>query len=254
MPTRVIRDGIISSERVKSLSERAELFYRKLQSVVDDYGRFFSNPISILGACYPMRPEVCESDVKQFLSDCVAAKLVVIYGGGKYLQILDFKQQVRSRSKFPEPTKNELLIKSKADEKQMSRVGEGEGEGEGEGDKIDKGLEIFNAIEVRVSALFKRPKQVHPSHLEQSALSEISRRTDVLSELEEIERFHKKPDNFFPQSVQKLLSTWQDTLDRARTHDERKKSNANNRTNAPDRNAGTFNAKPLSAAAKSKVL
>ena len=122
MPTRILREGIISSERVNALSERAELFYRKLHSVADDYGRFFSNPISILGACYPMRPSVSLDDVKQMLSECVANGLVVVYGNGKYLVILDFRQQTRSPSKFPEPTEKELLSKCKSNPKQMCRV------------------------------------------------------------------------------------------------------------------------------------
>jgi len=122
MPTRILREGIISSERVNSLSERAELFYRKLMSVVDDYGRFYSNPISILGACYPMRPNVCEADVKQMLSECISAGLIVVYGGGKYIVMLDFRQQTRSKSKFPEPTENELLIKCKSNDNQMCRA------------------------------------------------------------------------------------------------------------------------------------
>jgi hypothetical protein len=123
MPTRILREGIISSERVNQLSERAELFYRKLMSVADDYGRFFSNPISLLGACYPLRTDVCESDVKQFLSECVAVGLVAIYGAGKYLVILEFRQQTRSKSKFPEPTESELLIKCVSNPKQMLSLG-----------------------------------------------------------------------------------------------------------------------------------
>src|ERR1017187_8600875 len=99
MPTRIVREGIISSERVNALTERAELFYRKLMNVADDYGRFYANPVSVLGACYPLRNSVCEADVNQFLNECVAAGLLVIYGAGKWLVILDFKQQTRSPSK-----------------------------------------------------------------------------------------------------------------------------------------------------------
>ena len=43
MPSRIIRDGILTSERINALTERAELFYRRLMSVVDDYGRFPAN-------------------------------------------------------------------------------------------------------------------------------------------------------------------------------------------------------------------
>ncbi len=40
MPNRVIREGILNSQRVNKLTEPAELFYRRLMSVVDDFGRF----------------------------------------------------------------------------------------------------------------------------------------------------------------------------------------------------------------------
>lgn len=123
MPTRIIREGIISSPRVNSLTERAELFYRKLMSVVDDYGRFYSNPISILGACYPMRESVTVDDVKQMLSECEAVDLLLLYGDRKFILLRDFNQQTRSKSKFPEPTENELLIKCKSIDKQMSSLG-----------------------------------------------------------------------------------------------------------------------------------
>ena len=138
MPTRILREGIISSERVNKLTERAELFYRKLHSVADDYGRFFSNPISLLGACYPMRHTVSVEDVKQMLNECVAVGLVAIYGEGKYIVLIDFRQQTRSKSKFPEPTENELLINCKSDVKQMSRVDVG-------GDVVEVGGESGSA-------------------------------------------------------------------------------------------------------------
>jgi hypothetical protein len=40
MPVRILREGILTSERVDTLSPAAEVFYRRLMSVVDDFGRF----------------------------------------------------------------------------------------------------------------------------------------------------------------------------------------------------------------------
>jgi hypothetical protein len=123
MPTRIVREGILSSEQVNSLSERAELFYRRLMSVADDHGRYFANAATLRGTCYPLRTEtVGEADVKQFLAECISAGLITLYGGGKYLIIHKFGQQTRSKSKFPEPTQNELLIKCQANENQMSSL------------------------------------------------------------------------------------------------------------------------------------
>src|SRR3990167_11311858 len=55
MPNRILREGILSSERINTLSVHAELFYRRLLSVVDDYGRFFAHPALLRSACYPLR-------------------------------------------------------------------------------------------------------------------------------------------------------------------------------------------------------
>lgn len=120
MPTRIIREGILTSEEVNRLSDSAELFYRRLMSVADDYGRYYSNPALLRAHCYPLRVDkVSEADVKQMLSECVAAGLMVVYGAGKYVQILKFRQQTRSASKFPQPTEHELLSKCEANDKQM---------------------------------------------------------------------------------------------------------------------------------------
>ncbi len=107
MPTRILREGIITSEAVNALSERAELFYRKLMSIVDDYGRFFANVDLIRAACYPLRiSDVSSDEVSDFLDECESENLILIYevGGKEYLQLSKFKQQTRSPSKFPSPS------------------------------------------------------------------------------------------------------------------------------------------------------
>ena len=249
----------MTSEAINSLSERAELFYRRLMSVADDYGRYWADPRILHCNVYHLRlDQVSEADVKQLLSECIAKKVLLVYGGGKYLEIQKFGQQTRSKSKFPEPTKQDLvnysLIKCEAKSNPMSSLVGVEGVVGVEGERIDRGLKIFNAIESRIGNLYQRPKGTVSTYTEQSAISEISRRPEALAELAELEAFHKKPDNFFPQSMQKLLANWHETLDRARTYETRKKSHANHRPTNPNRNEGTYNNKPLSAAAKSKVL
>ena len=85
----------------------AEVFYRRLMSVADDHGRFHGLPKLIRAACYPLKIDtVSDADVAGWLDECVAAGLVEVYQGedGKsYVQIVKFGQQVRSKSKFPEP-------------------------------------------------------------------------------------------------------------------------------------------------------
>jgi len=110
MPSRILREGILTSEPVNKLSDQAELFYRRLMSIVDDYGRFYANPSIVRAYCYPLKLDrVSEADVKQMISDCKANGLILIYRAGQYLAVANFRQQTRSESKFPQPTADELL-------------------------------------------------------------------------------------------------------------------------------------------------
>ena len=57
MPNRIIRDGINTSTRINELSGGAELFYRRIISIVDDYGRYYGHPTTLRAACWPTRPD-----------------------------------------------------------------------------------------------------------------------------------------------------------------------------------------------------
>jgi hypothetical protein len=74
----------------------------------------------------------------------------------------------------------------------------------------------FSDVEKRLCKLFNRAVTDPLSYMEQSCMSEISRRQNVLLELEEVEAFKARPKAFFPQSLEKLVTQWQVTLDRAR--------------------------------------
>lgn len=107
MPNRIIREGIITSEAVNSLSWEAETFYRRLLSVVDDFGRFDARPSVLRSALYPLKLDSMREDsVQRCLKSCEAARLVVLYSveGKEYLEVTNFRQQVRSKkSKYPAP-------------------------------------------------------------------------------------------------------------------------------------------------------
>lgn len=109
MPNRILREGILTSPRVARLGGWAEeVFYRRLMSVVDDFGRYYADAGMIRAACYPRQlSKVSDSDIGKWLTACVNAALVRVYpasDGESYLQLLDFKQQARAtKSKFPDP-------------------------------------------------------------------------------------------------------------------------------------------------------
>ena len=128
MPSRIIREGINTSAKINALSPLAELFYRRLMTVADDYGRYYANPATLRGACWPTCPEkVTEKQVAEWLRECLASdnQLLIKYqhAGVEYIQIENFGQQTRNKSKFPEPSENTLLSNCKADA-QPSRISE----------------------------------------------------------------------------------------------------------------------------------
>lgn len=128
MPNRIIREGILTSEPVSSLGWAEEVFYRRLMSVVDDFGRYYASPKLLRAACYPLHiDKVSDSDIEKWLAACETAALVRVYcaadeaadrkgspmcgkpagGSGaptqrRYLEMLKFRQQVRAKeSRFP---------------------------------------------------------------------------------------------------------------------------------------------------------
>jgi hypothetical protein len=106
MPTRLVREGINDSKRVNALSMGAELFYRKLMSLVDDFGRFEADAAILRGKLFFLRPDVSVEDVQSYLEECSQGEdpLVLLYSVGRkvFLQINNFGQRERT-SKYPAP-------------------------------------------------------------------------------------------------------------------------------------------------------
>ena len=105
MPNRILREGILTSERVACLGWPAEVFYRRLMSVVDDFGRYYAKPELLRAAVYPLQfDKVGNPDIAKWIAVCREAGLVRTYTveQKEYLELLDFRQQVRAKaSKFP---------------------------------------------------------------------------------------------------------------------------------------------------------
>ena len=106
MPTRLIREGILTSGRVASLSWEEEVFYRRLMSVADDYGLYDARPPILRSALYPLQlDKMSECNIQRCLSACEAAGLILLYShtGKPYLMILGFGQQGKTSPKWPLP-------------------------------------------------------------------------------------------------------------------------------------------------------
>lgn len=106
MPNRILREGILTSESVCSLGWAEEVFYRRLASIVDDYGRHDANPKLLRSRCYPLQTDdVQVTDIDRWMRTCQKAGLIRIYhaDGKCYLEVCKFGQQQRSTSKCPPP-------------------------------------------------------------------------------------------------------------------------------------------------------
>ena len=116
MPVRLLREGILTSERVNALECDEEVFYRRLMSVVDDWGRFSAKPMLLRAALYPLKLDsVSDADMDRLLIAVQNAGLAIIYevSGKKYLELIDFNQQIRAKSsKYPTPISNDKQLQS----------------------------------------------------------------------------------------------------------------------------------------------
>lgn len=108
MPNRILREGILTSPKIAKLSWAEEVLYRRLMSLVDDFGRYFAAPDLLRGHAFPRQlNKVSDSDVGKWIQAIEEAGLVRVYpaqDGERYLEIVNFGQQVRAtKSKFPPP-------------------------------------------------------------------------------------------------------------------------------------------------------
>lgn len=111
MPNRIVREAILSSEPVASLGWPEEVFYRRLMSIVDDFGRYEANPQLLRSRCYPLQTDAVRvTDISRWLAACQKAGLILDYAvqGKRYLQLEKFGQQQRTDSKYPAPPSSDI--------------------------------------------------------------------------------------------------------------------------------------------------
>lgn len=111
MPNRILRDNILSSESVASLKWDEEVFYRRLMSIADDYGRHEAGHQLLRAKCYPLQTDhVRVADISRWMAACQKAGLILGYAkdGKDFLEICKFGQQQRSASKCPAPIATDI--------------------------------------------------------------------------------------------------------------------------------------------------
>jgi hypothetical protein len=106
MPSRIIRESILTSDRVEQLDVAQEVFYRRLLSRVDDYGLYDARLSILRATLYPLRLDrVREADISRWIAACEKAGLIALYtfDGKPYLQALNTRWTARSEAKYPTP-------------------------------------------------------------------------------------------------------------------------------------------------------
>lgn len=113
MPDRIVREKILTSDTVNLLTWAGECFYRRLMSVVDDYGRFDARAAILRSQCYPLKiDKVSDADIVKWLGECSKAGLISVYqvDNKDYLEVFKFGQRLRAmKSKYPGPNEGKLL-------------------------------------------------------------------------------------------------------------------------------------------------
>ena len=102
----MLREGILTSDRVDQLDAAAEVFYRRLMSKVDDHGLYDARPSILRTSLYPLRVDrVREADISRWIAACEKAGLIALYAsdGKPYLWMRDTQWEVRSKPKCPLP-------------------------------------------------------------------------------------------------------------------------------------------------------
>jgi hypothetical protein len=110
VPNRMLREGIVESRKMAQVSDSAKVLYYKLMSVADDFGRFEADPELLRRRLYMWEIERISADgVSRWLNECELAGLLETYpgvgkefAGKRYLELINFKQQQRAKSKYPD--------------------------------------------------------------------------------------------------------------------------------------------------------
>lgn len=126
MPNRILREGILDSGAVNSLTWPSELFYRKLMSVVDDFGLFDGRLEVLRSRLYALQLDrVRVADVASWIAECEKAGLIRTYTVDSKPYILFHKlgPQRAKRSKYPRPPDGPPLIDGlRADESRCAQT------------------------------------------------------------------------------------------------------------------------------------
>ena len=108
MPSRILKDSILTDKAFNSLTLAEESIYHRLLVSADDYGIFYADPILLLRLLYPRKTDIPEETIRESLDHLEEAGFIRRYtaDGEDYLKILPWEKHQRLRNgrhKFPCP-------------------------------------------------------------------------------------------------------------------------------------------------------
>jgi hypothetical protein len=151
MPNRLLKEGIVDSDKIESLSPEAEVFFYRLLVVADDLGRMDARPAILRARCFPLKESLSAEVITGWVQELWSAGLIGTYefDDKPYLEILEWEQRVRSSGKYPLPDEGQLSVNCQT----VGGLGLGRGRGKG----------ASNANQVRFDAdagTFEVPDQI----------------------------------------------------------------------------------------------
>ena len=124
MPTRLIKESVCTSDTINGLTWFQEVFFYRLITVCDDFGRMDARPPILKGRLFPLKEDLRSGEIGKALDALQAAGLIQKYtaDGKPYLQITTWEhhQNVRAQKpKYPEP--ESICIQMNTDVYECSR-------------------------------------------------------------------------------------------------------------------------------------
>ena len=227
MPNRILRASLRQSHRWNKCGFFDQVFYVRLLMLVDDYGRYEAHPQLLANECFPYGdpsgvPVTCQSIDKSLTVIC-SSGLARVYevDGSKYIQLNRWKERVRTESKFPNPPNDsQMTVKCLSSDRQMLASPPSPSPSPSPTPTPTPAASVCD-LETRISRLYSRGRESLNFH-ELGAVAEIALRPKIKEEMVAIEKFERAlksagERNYFPQSASRLLSAWQETVDRAGT-------------------------------------
>ena len=158
MPNRLLKEGIVDSSLIDSLTSEEEVFFYRLLVVSDDFGRMDARPAILKSRCFPLKDFKLEK-IDNWLRSLVRQRLAIMYKVDEkpYLQILKWEQRVRSKGKYPSPDGSQPIDEVQTfDSNLLTDDGLGKGLGLGKGEGKGKGNGGSRAT--RLSTDFELPE------------------------------------------------------------------------------------------------